>query len=105
MKFPDIKTNLPGPNAAALIGVDRDHVSPSYTRIYPLVAEKAKGLWIHDPDGNIFLDFTAGIAVCATGHCHPHVVNAIKKQAILETPVPRQLRQPLSSPGGIQNGS
>ena len=81
MKFPDIKTTLPGPNAAALIGVDRNHVSPSYTRIYPLVAEKAEGLWIHDPDGNTFLDFTAGIAVCATGHCHPHVVNAIKEQA------------------------
>ena len=81
MKFPDIKTTLPGPNAAALIGVDRNHVSPSYTRIYPLVAEKAEGLWIYDPDGNTFLDFTAGIAVCATGHCHPHVVNAIKEQA------------------------
>jgi len=81
MKFPDIKTTLPGPHAAALIGVDGNHVSPSYTRIYPLVAEKAKGLWIHDPDGNMFLDFTAGIAVCATGHCHPHVVNAIKEQA------------------------
>jgi len=81
MKFPDIKTTLPGPNAVALIGVDRNHVSPSYTRIYPLVAEKAEGLWIHDPDGNTFLDFTAGIAVCATGHCHPHVVNAIKEQA------------------------
>ena len=81
MKFPDIKTTLPGPNAAALIGVDHNHVSPSYTRIYPLVAEKAEGLWIHDPDGNTFLDFTAGIAVCATGHCHPHVVNAIKEQA------------------------
>jgi len=81
MKFPDIKTTLPGPHAAALIGVDHNHVSPSYTRIYPLVAEKAEGLWIHDPDGNTFLDFTAGIAVCATGHCHPHVVNAIKEQA------------------------
>ena len=81
MKFPDIKTNLPGPNATALIGVDQNHVSPSYTRIYPLVAEKGEGLWIHDPDGNTFLDFTSGIAVCATGHCHPRVVNAIKEQA------------------------
>jgi 4-aminobutyrate aminotransferase len=81
MKFPDIKTTLPGPNAAALIGVDHNHVSPSYTRIYPLVAEKGEGLWIHDPDGNTFLDFTSGIAVCATGHCHPRVVNAIKEQA------------------------
>jgi len=83
MKFPNIKTPLPGPKAAGLIKIDRNYVSPSYTRTYPLVAEKAKGLWINDPDGNTFLDFTAGIAVCATGHCHPHVVNAIKKQADL----------------------
>ena len=83
MKFPDIKTPLPGPKSAGLIKIDQNYVSPSYTRSYPLVAEKAKGLWIHDPDGNTFLDFTAGIAVCATGHCHPHVVNAIKKQADL----------------------
>ena len=44
MKLPNIKTSLPGPKAAALIDIDRDHVSPSYTRGYPLVAEKAKGL-------------------------------------------------------------
>ena len=81
MKYPDIKTPLPGPQSVALIDIDRKHVSPSYTRVYPLVAEKAKGLWIHDPDGNTFLDFTSGIAVCSTGHCHPQVVNAIKEQA------------------------
>jgi 4-aminobutyrate aminotransferase len=45
------------------------------------VAQKAKGLWIVDPDGNSFLDFTSGIAVCSTGHCHPQVVAAIKEQA------------------------
>jgi 4-aminobutyrate aminotransferase len=45
------------------------------------VAESARGLWINDPDGNTFLDFTSGIAVCGTGHCHPKVVAAIKKQA------------------------
>lgn len=81
MKKPKINTPLPGPKAAAFINLDRNHVSPSYTRTYPLVAEKAKGLWIHDPDGNIFLDFTSGIAVCATGHCHPRIVKAIKDQA------------------------
>jgi len=81
MKLPKIKTSLPGPKAASLINIDRDRVSPSYTRGYPLVAEKALGLWIDDPDGNTFLDFTAGIAVCATGHCHPKIVSAIKKQA------------------------
>lgn len=81
MKKPVIKTALPGPKSAALIDVDTRHVSPSYTRGYPLVAEKASGLWVTDPDGNSFLDFTAGIAVCATGHCHPRVVKAIKSQA------------------------
>ncbi len=81
MKLPKINSPLPGPKAASLINIDRDRVSPSYTRGYPLVAQKALGLWIDDPDGNTFLDFTSGIAVCATGHCHPKVVSAIKKQA------------------------
>jgi len=76
-----IKTKLPGPKASALIDKDNNFVSPSYTRSYPFVARKAKGLWMEDMDGNLFLDFTAGIAVCATGHCHPQVVDAIKKQA------------------------
>jgi 4-aminobutyrate aminotransferase len=82
-KWPLIHTPLPGPKARKLIDQDRIYVSPSYTRYYPLVVEKAKGLWVHDVDGNIFLDFTAGIAVCATGHCHPRVIKAIKKQADL----------------------
>lgn len=81
MKYPEIKTSLPGPHVKKLIEVDRKFVSPSYTRIYPLVAQSAKGLWICDPDGNTFLDFTSGIAVCATGHCHPQVIQAIKEQA------------------------
>jgi 4-aminobutyrate aminotransferase len=81
MKTPLIKTMLPGPEAARLIEIDKVYVSPSYTRIYPLVAEKGEGLWIYDVDGNLFLDFTSGIAVCSTGHCHPEIVAAIKKQA------------------------
>jgi 4-aminobutyrate aminotransferase len=81
MKYPDIRTSLPGPRAQSLIAIDRDYVSPSYTRAYPLVAAQARGLWITDVDGNRFLDFTAGIAVCATGHCHPRVVEAIVGQA------------------------
>ncbi len=83
MKSPMIKTSLPGPRARKLIEKDRTYVSPSYTRYYPLVVEKARGLWVHDVDGNVFLDFTAGIAVCATGHCHPRVIKAIKAQADL----------------------
>jgi 4-aminobutyrate aminotransferase len=81
MKQPQIKTTLPGPKASKLIHVDNTYVSPSYTRVYPLVVKKAQGLWVHDVDDNLFLDFTAGIAVCATGHCHPRVVQAIKDQA------------------------
>ena len=63
MVLPKIKTSLPGPKAKKLIKLDNAFVSPSYTRVYPLVAEKGEGLWIHDVDGNVFLDFTAGIAV------------------------------------------
>src|SRR5215467_15746325 len=78
---PDIHTDLPGPRAQALLERDAHYVSPSYTRIYPLVVERGSGAVIQDVDGNLFLDFTAGIAVTATGHCHPEVVAAIKDQA------------------------
>jgi 4-aminobutyrate aminotransferase len=81
MRRPLIKTDLPGPEAVRLIQVDQTYVSPSYTRIYPLVVKNAQGLWVTDADDNSFLDFTAGIAVCATGHCHPRIVQAIKDQA------------------------
>ena len=56
-------------------------MSPSYTRVYPLVVGRGAGGVIEDVDGNRFLDFTAGIAVTATGHCHPEVVAAIQDQA------------------------
>src|ERR1700689_4740476 len=78
---PDIKTDLPGPKATDLLGRDALFISSSYTRIYPLVVERGSGAVIEDVDGNLFLDFTAGIAVNSTGHCHPHVVAAIKDQA------------------------
>jgi len=56
-------------------------ISPSYTRSYPLVAERGEGAIVEDVDGNRFLDFNAGIAVCSTGHCHPRVVEAIHRQS------------------------
>ena len=81
LDLPQISMPLPGPSAKAII--DRDHavMSPSYTRDYPLVARFGEGAIIEDVDGNRFLDFTAGIAVVATGHCHPEVVGAIERQA------------------------
>jgi 4-aminobutyrate aminotransferase len=81
MRVPDIKTSLPGPRAKAIIERDRAVVSPSYTRGYPLVIERGSGATVEDVDGNIFLDCSAGIAVNATGHSHPAVVDAIAKQA------------------------
>src|SRR6266481_9356218 len=80
-QVPNIKTSLPGPRAQALLERDQRFVSPSYTRIYPLVAARGSGAVIEDVDGNLFLDFTAGIAVTSTGHCHPHVVAAIQDQS------------------------
>ncbi|MBI2827224.1 MAG: acetyl ornithine aminotransferase family protein [Planctomycetia bacterium] len=78
---PVLLTQLPGPKAAAWIARDDQVLSPSYTRIYPLVAARGAGCTIEDVDGNLFLDFTAGIAVTATGHAHPEVVAAIADQA------------------------
>jgi len=77
---PILVTSLPGPKAQALIERDERYSSPSYTRDYPLVVERASGAVVEDVDGNRFLDFAAGIAVCATGHCHPKVVAAIEEQ-------------------------
>lgn len=78
---PHLVTRLPGPRASAWIARDDQVLSPSYTRDYPLVAARGFGCTIEDVDGNLFLDFTAGIAVTATGHCHPEVVSAIADQA------------------------
>ena len=72
---------LPGPRARRAITADERVTSPSYTRVYPLAVKRGRGAIIEDLDGHRFLDFTAGIAVCATGHCHPKVVRAIRRQA------------------------
>jgi 4-aminobutyrate aminotransferase len=81
MKKPNIKTDLPGPKARELLARDARVVSPSYPRDYPFVMSHGKGAEIWDVDGNRFLDFAAGIAVCSTGHSHPAVVQAIKDAA------------------------
>ncbi|NEP22177.1 acetyl ornithine aminotransferase family protein [Moorena sp. SIO3I6] len=80
-RVPQLRTSLPGPRARALIERDRVVSSPSYTRSYPLAAARGEGCMVEDVDGNVFLDFTAGIAVTATGHAHPQVVQAIQNQA------------------------
>ena len=79
--LPHIVTALPGPRAQVIIERDKAVLSPSYTRSYPLVASRGEGAIVEDVDGNRFLDFNAGIAVVATGHCHPRVVQAIQRQS------------------------
>ncbi|MCC6743341.1 MAG: acetyl ornithine aminotransferase family protein [Acidobacteria bacterium] len=78
---PSIVTELPGPEARRVIADDQKWVSQSYTRPYPLVVKRGSGAMLEDVDGNTFLDFNAGVAVCSTGHAHPEVIEAIKRQA------------------------
>ncbi len=80
-KIPSIITPLPGPEARKVLALDHQLISPSYTRDYPMVARRGQGACVEDVDGNVFLDFAAGIAVVSTGHCHPDVVRAIQRQA------------------------
>ena len=79
--YPRIMTPPPGPKARAVIERDARVMSQNFAKDYPLVAERAWGPVVEDPDGNRYLDFAAGIAVAATGHSHPEVVAAIKAQA------------------------
>ncbi len=78
---PDLVTELPGPKARAHVAYDETWTSPSLPRAYPIVPVRGDGLVVEDIDGNLFLDFAAGIAVNSTGHSHPAVVGAIKEQA------------------------
>ncbi len=78
---PHIVTELPGPKARAHVAFDEAWTSPSLPRAYPIVPVRGEGLTVEDIDGNLFLDFAAGIAVTSTGHSHPQVVAAIKEQA------------------------
>ncbi len=81
MQTRHIKTDLPGPKARAILERDASVVSPSYPRDYPFVMSHGRGTEVWDVDGNRFLDFASGIAVCATGHAHPKVVEAVKGAA------------------------
>ncbi len=78
---PWIETPPPGILAQAAIERGRRLTSPSYARVFPLVASRARGSVIEDVDGNRFLDFAAGVSGCVTGHTTPKVVAAIRDQA------------------------
>ena len=79
--YPQIVSPPPGPRARAIIARDEAFAAPCYIKEYPLVIARGEGAMVEDVDGNRFLDFMAGIAVCSTGYSHPEVVKAIQDAA------------------------
>jgi len=79
--YPKIVVTPPGPKARELIKKDETLISPSYVRFYPLVIENGKGCIVKDVDGNEYIDLNSGLVCLNVGHCHPKVVDAIKKQS------------------------
>src|SRR5258706_16131026 len=80
-EYPRIVTAPPGPKARRIVAQDKEWSSPSYTKEYPLVASMGRGAMVEDVDGNRFIDFMAGIAVCSTGYGHPKVTQAVQEAA------------------------
>ncbi|UCE91555.1 MAG: aspartate aminotransferase family protein [Methanobacteriota archaeon] len=78
---PRIVVRAPGPKSKAIIKIDREYVSYAYDRCFTFTFEKASGASVMDADGNVLLDFTAGIGVENAGWTHPKVVKAIQDQA------------------------
>ncbi len=78
---PALRSKIPGPKAKRYVARDAEAISPSYGRPYPFVMDHGRGSFAWDVDDNRYIDFNAGIAVTATGHCHPEVVKAIQEQA------------------------
>jgi 4-aminobutyrate aminotransferase len=78
---PYLRTEIPGPKARRQVAFDHEFTSPSLPRAYPLAPVRGRGSAVEDVDGNVFLDFTAGIAVSATGYAHPRITAAVEKQA------------------------
>lgn len=77
---PTIKITPPGPRAKEII--ERDHkLLATSTKTAPIAAKCAKGLLVEDVDGNTYYDFATGVSVLNVGHCHPKIVEAVRKQA------------------------
>jgi 4-aminobutyrate aminotransferase len=79
--YPKILVPPPGPKARAIVERDEAWTASCYIKEYPLVVSRGEGVMVEDVDGNRYLDFMAGIAVCSTGYGHPKVVAAVKDAA------------------------
>jgi len=78
---PMVRTEIPGPNAKKLLKMRDQYIPAGVYYTIPTFIERGEGAVVEDVDGNIFLDFAAGIAVLNIGYSHPEVVEAVKKQA------------------------
>jgi 4-aminobutyrate aminotransferase len=58
----------------------QNHISPVWSRTFPITVERGEGCYVFDTEGRQYLDFTCGIGVTNTGHCHPKVVKAAQEQ-------------------------
>lgn len=79
--LPKIVTDtVPGPKSTELLKVRKDNVTDAVAMLAPVFVDRAEGAMVQDVDGNVFLDFVAGIGVLNIGHSHPEVVEAVKAQ-------------------------
>ena len=78
---PLVRTALPGPKARAYLEASRRYEPNSMSEQVPLVWDHAEGVWVHDVDGNVFMDFTSGVLVANVGHSHPELVAVMRDQA------------------------
>ena len=74
-----IKVTPPGPNARKIVDEDTKYLVTT-TKSLPIVAERAKGAFVEDVDGNVYLDFSTGISVTNVGHIHPYVRDKVAEQ-------------------------
>ncbi len=74
-----MSTGAGAASTAELEALERDHLMPTYSRL-PVAFVRGEGSWLHDAEGNAYLDFLAGISVAQVGHCHPTLVEALQEQ-------------------------
>jgi 4-aminobutyrate aminotransferase / (S)-3-amino-2-methylpropionate transaminase / 5-aminovalerate transaminase len=83
-KAPSIKTPVPGPKSREIFAEEERYIAPGRQRISSFAGvafERGEGATLVDADGNVYIDFFAGVAVASLGHGHPVFTQAIARQA------------------------
>jgi 4-aminobutyrate aminotransferase-like enzyme len=82
--LPSIKTEVPGPRSRAIFDDEQRYIAPGRQRISLLAGvafERGDGATLTDADGNVYVDFFAGVAVASLGHGHPGLAQALAEQS------------------------